>query len=128
MILLSLFIRYSSINPLTKLTSGPPELPCCESTEQQKNILLLIVKVEQKPVKTDQMKCRTKKGTDCVCDANCGLTDINDGVSLDVVHVRVLKAQLQAVTVGGADNAGGDSVLQGERASYRHHKLTGAQV
>ncbi len=61
-------------------------------------------------------------------NANCGLTDINDGISLDVVHVRVLKAQLQAVTLGGADNASGDGVLQGERASYRHHKLTGAQV
>lgn len=56
------------------------------------------------------------------------LTHIDDGVSLDVVHVSLLKAQLPAVTLDGADDAGGDSVLQGERAPHRHHELTRPQV
>lgn len=56
------------------------------------------------------------------------LTDIDDGVSLDVVHVSVLEAQLPAVTLGGADDAGGDGALQGERAPHRHHELARPQV
>lgn len=58
----------------------------------------------------------------------CVLAHIDDGVGLDVVHVRVLKAQLQTVALGGADDARGDGVLEGEWASHRHHKLTGTQV
>lgn len=55
-------------------------------------------------------------------------TDVKDGISLYIVHVRVLEAQLQAIALCSADNASGDGVLQGEGASHRHHKLTGAQV
>lgn len=55
-------------------------------------------------------------------------THIDDGVCLDVVHVRVAESKLLAPPLGGADDAGGDSVLQGERAAYGDHKLTGTQV
>lgn len=96
--------------------------------QSNRSIFLLIVQVEQKAVKLDQIRCRTKKGNGWIWNANCALTDIDDGVGLDVVHVRVLKAQLQAVALGSADDAGGDCVLQRERASHRHHELTGAQV
>lgn len=56
------------------------------------------------------------------------LSHVYDGVSLDVVHIGVLEAQLQAVAMGRADDAGGDGVLQGEGASHRYHKLARAQV
>lgn len=58
----------------------------------------------------------------------CALTDIHAGLSLNVVHVGVLEAQLQAAALGGADDAGGDGVLEGEGASHRHHQPPGAQV
>lgn len=52
-------------------------------------------------------------------------THVDDGVRLDVVHVRVAQTQLLASPLGGADNAGSDGVLQGERAANGDHKLTG---
>lgn len=55
-------------------------------------------------------------------------THVDDGVRLNVVHVGVAESQLLAPPLGGADDAGGDSVLQGERAAYGDHKLTGTQV
>jgi len=55
-------------------------------------------------------------------------THVDDGVGLDVVHVRVAQAQLLASPLGGADDAGGDSVLEGERAADGDHKLAGPQV
>lgn len=55
-------------------------------------------------------------------------THVDDGVRLDVVHVGVAEAQLLASSLGGAHDARGDSVLQGERAAYGHHKLARAQV
>lgn len=51
-------------------------------------------------------------------------THVDDGVRLDVVHVRVAEAQLLASPLGGADDPSGDSVLQGEWAAYGDHKLT----
>lgn len=53
---------------------------------------------------------------------------INDGVSLDVVHVRVAKAQFLAPTLSGADDSCGNRVLEGERAADRDHKLPGSEV
>lgn len=53
---------------------------------------------------------------------------IDDGVSLDVVHIRVAEAQLAASSLGGADDPGGHRVLQGERAADCHHKLARPQV
>lgn len=55
-------------------------------------------------------------------------THVDDGVRLDVVHVRVAEAQLLASPLGGADDAGGDGVLQGERAADGDHELSGTQV
>lgn len=55
-------------------------------------------------------------------------THVDDGVRLDVVHIGVAEAQLLASPLGGADDAGGDSVLQGERAADGNHKLTRTQV
>lgn len=55
-------------------------------------------------------------------------THIDDGVGLDVVHVRVAEAQLLASPLGGADDAGGDGVLQGERAANSNHKLPWSQI
>lgn len=55
-------------------------------------------------------------------------THVDDGVRLDVVHVGVAEAQLLASPLGGAHDARGDGVLQGERAAYGHHKLARAQV
>ena len=36
---------------------------------------------------------------------------IDNSVRLDVVHIRVPEAQLLAISLSGADNASGDSVL-----------------
>lgn len=55
-------------------------------------------------------------------------THIDDGVCLNVVHVRVPEAQLPAIPLGCADDAGGHRVLQGEGAADGHHKLAGPQV
>lgn len=57
-----------------------------------------------------------------------GVTNVNDGVSLDVVHVRVFEAKLHTVAVGSADNAGCDCVLQGEGTSNSYYKLSRTQV
>lgn len=53
---------------------------------------------------------------------------VDDGVCLDVVHVRVPEAQLLAVSLGGADDAGGDGVLEGEGTADCDHELPGPQV
>lgn len=53
---------------------------------------------------------------------------VDDGVRLDVVHVRVLKAQLSAPPLSRADDPRGDGVLEGERAADGDHKLAWSQV
>lgn len=53
---------------------------------------------------------------------------VNNSISLDVVHVWVLYAQLFAISLCSADDAGGDSVLQGERAANGNHKLSWPQI
>lgn len=55
-------------------------------------------------------------------------THVDDGVRLDVVHVGVAEAQFLASPLGGAHDARGDGVLQGERAADGHHELARAQV
>lgn len=55
-------------------------------------------------------------------------THVDDGVRLDVVHVRVPQAQLPAIPLGRAHDARGHCVLQGEGAADGHHKLAGTQV
>lgn len=57
-----------------------------------------------------------------------GRTHVDDGVRLDVVHVRVPQAQLPAVPLGRADDARGHRVLQGEGAADGHHELPRPQV
>lgn len=57
-----------------------------------------------------------------------GRPHVDDGVRLDVVHVRVPQAQLLAVPLRRADDARGHRVLQGEGAADGHHKLAGPQV
>lgn len=56
------------------------------------------------------------------------VTHVDDGVRLDVVHVRVPEAQFLAPPLGGADDAGGDGVLQGERAADGHHELSRTKI
>lgn len=56
------------------------------------------------------------------------VTHVDDGVGLDVVYVGVTEAQLLAPPLGGADDAGGDGVLQGEGAANGNHKLPRSQV
>lgn len=51
----SLFMLCSTMNPLTKLTSGPPELPHCESNRAS-DLLLTRCESRTKMVKTDQTK------------------------------------------------------------------------
>ena len=53
---------------------------------------------------------------------------IDNSICLDVVHVRVRQAQLLAISLGRADDAGGDGVLEGEGAADRNHKLSWPQV
>lgn len=53
---------------------------------------------------------------------------IDDGVSLNVVHVRVPDAELLAVSLCRAHDACSHSVLQSERAADGHHELSWAQV
>lgn len=65
-------------------------------------------------------------GTADLCRRAC--THVDDGVRLDVVHVRVAQAQLLASSLGGAHDAGGDGVLQREGAADGHHKLARSQV
>lgn len=56
------------------------------------------------------------------------LSHVDDCVRLNVVHVRVTKAQLSTPTLSRADDSCGDSVLEGERAADGNHKLTWSQV
>ena len=53
---------------------------------------------------------------------------VDDGVRLDVLHGGVGEAQLGAVPLGRADDAGGHRVLQGEGTADRHHKLPRPEV
>lgn len=53
---------------------------------------------------------------------------IDDGISLNVVHVRVPDAELLAISLCRAHDACSHGVLQSERAADGHHKLTRAQV
>ena len=53
---------------------------------------------------------------------------IDDGVGLNVVHVRVAKAQLSAPTLSGADDPCSNCVLKGKRAADGDHKLPWSQV
>lgn len=53
---------------------------------------------------------------------------IDDGVSLNVVHVRVPDAELLAISLCRAHDACSHSVLQSKWAADGHHKLTRAQI
>lgn len=53
---------------------------------------------------------------------------VDDGVRLDVVHVRVPEPQLFAASLGGTDDPGGDCVLKGKRASDGDHELSWPQL
>lgn len=53
---------------------------------------------------------------------------IDNSICLDVVHVRVPQAQLLAISLCSADDASGDSVLEGKGASNRNYKLSWPQV
>lgn len=55
-------------------------------------------------------------------------THVDDGICLDIVHVRVPEAQLAAVPLGRAHDPRGHGVLQGEGAADGHHELAGPQV
>lgn len=141
---------------LTRLTSGPPELPYCKKTKKQTNK----AKTNNKYVhffSFHAFRCikhlfiQSQAHTCCHEHKHANsldrfmfslqnletswsptdsfrpsvfFTHVDDGVCLDVVHVGVAEAQLLAPPLGGADDAGGDGVLQGERASYGHHELT----
>lgn len=56
------------------------------------------------------------------------LSHIDNCVRLNVVHVRVMKAQLSAPALSCADDSCGDGVLEGKRAADGNHKLTWSQV
>ncbi len=53
---------------------------------------------------------------------------IDDGISLNVVHVGVAKAQLSAPSLSGADDSRGNCILEGKRAADSDHKLPWSQV
>lgn len=53
---------------------------------------------------------------------------VDDGVRLDVVHVRVAEAKLLAAALGGANDSRRHSVLEGEGAADGDHKLAGPQI
>lgn len=53
---------------------------------------------------------------------------IDDGISLDIVHVWVAKAKLLAAALGGANNSCRHSVLEGEGAADGDHKLARPQI
>lgn len=53
---------------------------------------------------------------------------IDDGVGLDVVHVRVPDAQLFAVSLRRADDAGCHGVLQGEGAADGDDELSRSEI
>lgn len=56
------------------------------------------------------------------------VTYINYGISLDVVHVRILQPQLFAPSLCSADNSCSHRVLQRKRAAQGHHELSSPQV
>ena len=62
----------------------------------------------------------------CMCMYLCA--HINNGISLDVVHVRILDAQLFAVSLCCADDTYGHGVLQGKGATDGNDKLTRSQI
>lgn len=86
------------------MTSGPPELPYCKG------------RGERRLERAVQPELRWL------------WPHVDDGVCLDVVHVRVPQAQLLAVSLGGADDAGGDGVLEGKWAADGDHKLPRSQI
>lgn len=53
---------------------------------------------------------------------------IDNSISLNVVHVRVAKAQLSASSLSGADDPRGYCVLERKRAANGDHKLAWSQV
>lgn len=53
---------------------------------------------------------------------------IDDGICLDVVHIWVADAQLFSVSLGGADDARRDRVLEGKGTANSNHKLARSQV
>lgn len=53
---------------------------------------------------------------------------VDDGVSLNVVHVRVAEAQLSAASLSGADDSRSNRVLEGKRAADGDHKLPWSEV
>lgn len=91
----------------TRLMRGPPELPYCEA-EEDASLFIPAFQI---------LLRRSWTGP-----------HVDDGVRLDVVHVRVLKAQLPAPPLSGANDPGGDGVLEGERAADGHHELPWSQV
>lgn len=53
---------------------------------------------------------------------------INNGVSLNVVHVGVAKAQLFATSLCGADDPRGNGVLEGKWATNGNDEFSWSQV
>lgn len=53
---------------------------------------------------------------------------IDDGVSLNVLHVGVAKAELFASSLSGADDSCSNRILEGKRAANSNHKLPWSQV
>lgn len=53
---------------------------------------------------------------------------INNGICLDIIHIRVLQAELMAASVCRADDTSRYCVLKGKRASHSHHELPWSQV
>lgn len=85
--------------------------------------------------------CRTAKKIHCLLFVFLGITKccnyenviksftyIDDGISLNVIHVGVAKAQLSAPSLSGADDSCGNCVLEGKGAANSDHKLPRSQV
>lgn len=53
---------------------------------------------------------------------------VNDGVSLDVFHVRILEAQFMTSPLCGADDSCRDGVLQGKGAAHCNHEFPRPQI
>lgn len=84
--------------------------------------------VNQKRCNTYYFLCFVRKRQYMHTDYASSSPYVDDGVSLNVVHVGVAEAQLSAASLSGADDSRSNRVLEGKRAADGDHELPWSEV
>ena len=84
--------------------------------------------VNQKRCNTYYFLCFVRKRQYMHTDYASSSPYVDDGVSLNVVHVGVAEAQLSATSLSGADDSRSNRVLEGKRAADGDHELPWSEV